>query len=283
MAEAPDQRTHWNAYAARWALVGEPLRPGKADTSYIRDSVERLLARQNATERALLLGVTPEIAELDWRSPFDLLAVDKSVGMVKAVWPGDTESRRAVVGDWLTLEAPDGGFALVVGDGVFSILDYPAGYRSLAVALTRVLRAGGLLSLRLFCRPEPCERAADVFEQLAAGRIGSFHVFKWRLAMALQGEATDGVRLDDIWQTFSAHVGSFAELAARTGWPEAEIANIESYRDVQERYSFSTAGEVVATLEPDFDLLETWYPDYELGERCPHLSFRRRPLNEEQS
>lgn len=276
MSAEPPASEHWNAYATRWSLVGPPLRPCASDLTYLRDSVARLLTAHHVPERALLLGVTPEIANLDWPLPLQLLAVDRSAGMVAAVWPGDTALRRARVGDWLDLDVPDASFGLVVGDGVFSIFDYPSGYAELARALARVLRPGGVLSLRLFCRPEPCETVDAVFDALHARSIGNFHVFKWRLAMALQGQSTRGARLADVWDTFAARVPSSAELAARQGWPEAQVANIESYRDVDDRYSFSTEREVLDVLSEPFELLETWRPSYELGERCPHVSFRRR-------
>lgn len=273
--------THWNAHAARWGLIGAPLRPGAEDLDYLRASVARLTpgapeARTGAARSALLPGVTPEIAELEWQPPHRLVAVDKSEGMVNAVWPGDTPSRRAIVGDWLALALPEAPFDLVVGDGVFSLFEFPSGYARLANALGAVVKPGGLLSVRLFCRPEPSEPLEQVFRALFAGAIGNFHVFKWRLAMALQGDATRGVRLADIWTAFCEGGSSVAEVASRSGWPEPVVATIEGYRDVDERYSFSTLREVVAALAAAFDLVEIWRPSYELGERCPHLSFRRR-------
>jgi hypothetical protein len=276
--EAPEP-SHWNAYATRFSLVGRPLRPGPLDTEHLQAAVRRFAQRRSATlgdESALLLGVTPEIAALEWDPPLELLAVDKSEGMVKAVWPGDSERRRAVVGDWLELTPPGEGFALAMGDGVFSLFDYPRGYAQLARALGRLVRPSGLLWLRLFCRPEVNESVADVLDALWAKRIRNFHVFKWRLAMALQGDNTAGVCLADIWDTFEARAGGVRSFAQLTGFPEPEVATIESYRGVHDCYSFSSEAEVSDTLNEDFELLETWHASYELGERCPHLTFRRR-------
>lgn len=271
---------HWNAHAARWQLIGPPLRPAAPDLDYLRASVARLgappSAYESATRTALLLGVTPEIAELAWDPPHQLVAVDKSEGMVKAVWPGDTPTRRGMVGDWLALDLPEAPFDLVVGDGVFSLFEFPQGYARLASALSDVVKPGGLLSLRLFCRPEPSESVEEVFEALFAGTVGNFHVLKWRLAMALQGDSTRGVRLDDIWRTFRERAGSAGELAKRLGWPAPIVGTIEGYRGVDDRYSFSTEREVAESVVGAFELLETWRPRYELGARCPHLTFRRR-------
>jgi SAM-dependent methyltransferase len=273
----PSQRSHWNAHATRWQRIGAPLRPGASDVEHVRASVRRFLPPPEGTGRALLLGVTPELAEIDWYPPLSLLAVDKSEGMAAGVWPGDTATRRVQVGDWLAIDGSSGAFDVALGDGVFTLMDYRAGYDALAAKLGELLRPGGVLCLRLFCRPKKKEEVAAVFEALEAGRIGNFHVFKWRLAMALQDDATHAVRLADIWDVFRARVPSMAELAARTGFPEAEVATIEGYRDVQDRYSYSSVEEVTSVLVPAFELLDTFYPSYELGERCPHLTLRRLP------
>ena len=270
---AESRPRHWDMHATRWSLIGPPLRPAAPDLEYLRASVSRLGPRVSS---ALLLGVTPEIAEMSWPSPCRLVAVDKSEGMVNRVWPGDTPTRRALIGDWLELDLPEAPFDLAIGDGVFIILDFPRGYAQLAVALARVVKPGGLLSLRLFCRPEPNEALPLVFDELFSRAIGNFHVFKWRLAMALQGDATRGVRLADIWSTFREHARSVAEVAEWCGWPEPVVGTIEGYRDVEDRYTFSTEREVVDSLTGGFEHIETWRPSYELGERCPHLTFRRR-------
>jgi hypothetical protein len=59
------------------------------------------------------------------------------------------------------------------------------------------------------------------------------------------------------------------------GWPEPIVGTIEGYRGIDERYSFSSEREVADSLAAGFELIETWRPSYELGERCPHLTFRR--------
>jgi hypothetical protein len=269
---AESRPPHWDAYAARWQLIGPPLRPCPTDIEYLAGSVARLCAHPKSV---LLLGVTPEIAEMAWGAGCQLVAVDKSEGMVRGVWPGDTPNRRALVADWFSLAVPEAPFDVVVGDGVFSLLAFPEGYAQFAGALGALVKPGGLLSLRLFCRPEASESVDQVIAATAAGAIGNFNIFKWRLAMALQGEATRGVRLADIYRTFVERTGGVAALASRTGWPAAIIGSIEGYRDIEDRYSYSSEREVADCLADGFDLVETWRPGYELGERCPHLSFRR--------
>ena len=50
-------------------------------------------------EPVLLLGVTPELAVIPRRT----VAVDWSERMIAVAWPGDCDSRHAVLGDWRAL------------------------------------------------------------------------------------------------------------------------------------------------------------------------------------
>jgi hypothetical protein len=166
---------HWDAARRTLAADRCTVAPAAPDVEYLRDIVSRLTAfphASTAARTALLLGVRPEIAEIAWEPVHRLVAVDTSEGTVNAIWPGDTPTRRGVVGDWLALDLPTSPRA---------------------------------------------------------------------------------------WAGQRRFVGT-----------------IEGYRGIDERYSFSTEREVVGSLAAAFELLETWRPSYELGERCPHVTFRRR-------
>ncbi len=236
---------------------------------------QHFVARAEA--RALLCGVTPELAALSLPMDMPLVAVDQSAPMIAAVWPGDGPGRHAVQGDWLALDLPDGSVDIALGDGCFTLLDHPQGHRRFAESLARVLVPGGLFSVRLFCRPQHAEPLDAVFGALVAGQIGNFHAFKWRLAMALHGDdSARGVSVAEVWRVFYERCGSPAELAQRVGYPVEQVRTIDNYEGASARYSFARASEVTALLAPEFELLDEWRDDYELGERCPSLLFRRR-------
>jgi hypothetical protein len=111
-----------------------------------------------------------------------------------------------------------------------------------------------------------------VWADLESGRIGSFHVLKWRLAMALHGETADGVAVADVWRTVHDAWPDLAALAARFGWADREVRTIEAYRDVATRYTFPTLGEVRHFLSGcGLTRLQVRTGTYELGERCPTL------------
>jgi len=272
-----DQLAHWNRYARQWAKVGPPLRPSAEDLAWLRDRIARALPRTGRVPTALLLGVTPEVAAVDWRPEINLIAVDQAPGMIATVWPGDTPRRWAICADWLALPIAAATIDAAIGDGCFNVLAYPEGYLRLAAALADALRPGGLLAVRNFCRPERQEDPAAVFDDLEQRIIGSFHAFKWRLVMAVQGQETSrGAPLAEVWRAFAERVRDPAALAARLGWSPHEVSGLEGYRDSKGSYSFPTVDEVTAVLSERFELIERWHGGYELAARCPQFLLRAR-------
>ncbi len=270
------ERVHWDRQARNFQRIGSPLRPGQDDTKIMEEVVAAWHVNgSSGSRKALLCGVTPEIANMAWPEGTELLAIDQSEAMLHLVWPGDIAGRRrAERGDWLRLPQADGWFDLVVGDGCFSCMPYPDGYRTLAASLQQVLQKQGLLLMRFFVRPEASEKPQAVFRDLKAGRIGSFHVFRWRLTMALQEDPREGVRADGFWQAWRDADIDRDMVAAQTGWPAEAIHPTVVNDDT--RFSFPTLGEVQTTLSDRFEAIAVHVAQYELAERCPTLVFRPR-------
>ena len=163
---------------------------------------------------------------------------------------------------------------LQIGDGCFSLLVGRDRYMAFATELRRVAAEGGLLAMRYFLRPLRSEAAGGVIDDLRRGRIGNFHIFKWRLAMALHGSLEEGVRLGDVWDAWHDAVPDPAGLAMQLSWPQAVVNTIHNYRGVDTRYSFPTIDEARDLIGAFFRVVETRTPGYELGERCPTLFMR---------
>jgi hypothetical protein len=163
----------------------------------------------------------------------------------------------------------------VIGDGCFSALKGDA-YGAMSRSLRRVVRRGGLVLMRFFTRPDASESPASVLADLRAGRIGSFHAFKWRLAMALHGSLDAGVRLGDIWDTWRDAVpdprgiGTTARLAA------ARSADHRRLSRCRGALHLPTLSEARAAMAAEFEEVSCHFPRYELGERCPILAFGPR-------
>ena len=156
-------------------------------------------------------------------------------------------------------------------------MDYPEGYLALTASAHRVLKDQGILIMRFFVQPKECEKLQDVFRDLNAGRIGNFHVFKWRLAMALQENTRCGVRMDDIWRAWKGAGIDKDSLMLMMGWREDVINTIAQYYGKDTRLSFPALEEVQTTFSDYFEEIAMYIPRYELGERCPTLIFLKRP------
>ncbi|NEZ03245.1 class I SAM-dependent methyltransferase [Wenzhouxiangella sp. XN201] len=273
MSATVSKTDHWTQHARQWQFVGSPLRPGAEDITTAARFIERQHARGGRSGlQSVLLGVTPELVSMAWPLHTRLLAVDRSPGMIRSVLPGRSGTDvDAVCGNWLDLPLPAASVDCVVGDGCFTVLESLAAHRALSREVRRVLDRDGFFVIRLFVQlPEP-ESVDQVFDELSAGAIGNFHVFKWRLAMALQRSQQSGVGVHEIWRRWQQAGISAQSLSQRTGWGVDEIRTIEAYRDAPARYTFPTLAQAREVLHADFRELACHVPDYELGQRCPTL------------
>lgn len=270
---------HWTGHARRWEYVGHPLRPGPVDVRITEEMIQAIATRyETQPAGALLLGVTPELVGIHWPSGTGLLAVDRSLDMIRQVLPRQPRVRlEAVSGNWLHLPLPDSSFRYVVGDGCLTVLEAPAALRALSAEVRRVLTDGGGFVIRQFVQLDKPELPEQVLAELLAGRIGNFHIFKWRLAMALQQGIDYGVQVRDIWHYWQNAGIQPRSLSERFRWPLEEIETIDTYRESAARYTFPTLEEARDIFSHDFRELDCRQPDYELGERCPTLLLKPRP------
>lgn len=277
-APGDGNRRNWVLASAQWSSVRPPLKPGPADIGFSEAWIQRRSAELGRAPRAVLLGVTPELAGCAWPPGTRLRAIDISQAMIDSLWPapGLPEDAAAICADWRAMPLPDGDADLMVGDGCFALLPYPAEGRRFCAEARRVLAPGGLIVTRVFLRPDQSESLAEIQAELAAGRIGSVHVLKWRLAAAVQPSAAQGARLGDIYAAWGEIEAAAATSLGRPGWSPDEVASLQRYRDNPACYIFHSRAEFEGLIAPDFELVEVYTGAYELGERCPSYVLRRR-------
>jgi SAM-dependent methyltransferase len=255
---------HWQDFAQQWDRLGSPLRPCAQDVENFR------MAMGEDPGRCLLLGVTPELADISNQ----LTAIDNSADMIGALWHGE---HKAVLGDWLDMPFPDASFDTLIGDGCLVLLSHPAQHREFFAQATRVLAPGGKILLRVFVNPEQGETAQTVCADALAGKIKGVHAFKWRLSMALAAAAADfGVNVADTSTTFDRVLADRNQLASASGWSMPEIETIDLYRGSTARYSYPTLSAVRQTIPPILKETDVLYGRYELAERCPIVVLEAR-------
>ena len=252
----------WAAFHRRWSKLKPPLRASADVVETIRHSIE------NRSSEVLLLGVTPELADMGAR----MVALDWSQSMIDHIWPGDSPTRRAMLADWRSMPFDTPRFSAVIGDGSFNCLvlaDVPMVFHE----LSRVLSPGARLAVRVYATPSPCESLESLQREVMTAATGGFHGFKWRLAMALAAETGNAeVAVSDVFGRFEALFPDRAALAHATGWSEETIGEIDAYCGSDAVYIFPTVAQVLAAIPAEFrnaGFISSGA--YDLAERCPIL------------
>ena len=108
-------------------------------------------------------------------------------------------------------------------------------------------------------------------------KIGSFHAFKWRFAMAMVAQARNAnIGVADIRARFNSLMPERNELSAAAGWTRAQIDTIDTYADVQYQLSFPALADIRGTFSSTFREIDVMYGSYELAECCPILVLQAR-------
>ena len=263
----------WSKHQKQWHALGPPLRPAAEDLALFNREIGEWSKTNSARVCAFVLGVTPEFPSLSWPEGSSVYALDRSLSMIKTIWPSQAgHCAGAVAMDWLGVPLVDESADIILGDGCFSLIDWPADYKRMLASLLRLLKPNGRLIMRFFLRPQISETPEKVFTDLAKGRIGNFHIFRWRLAMAMHGDNPAGIQVNDIWNLWNDSGLSAEEVALEHGWPLESVQTIQAYDSSRQRLSFPTLNELMPVLEENFAGIRIFFPHYELGDRCPILS-----------
>ncbi len=272
------KQNHWNKHAANWNSVGAPLKPCSADIKNFEKVVSRYSLENPDTHNlsVLLLGVTPEITNMVWPSNTHLLAVDHMMDMVKHVWTGNSKIKaNAICSDWVKLPLQQKWADIIIGDGCFTLLDYPNQYLQALHSLKMVMADGAYLALRLFVQARKPETSNVVFNDLYKGKIANFHVFKWRLAMSMQRAISQGVCVGDIWERWNQEGKSNKNLAQQLNWPIDEINTINTYKNSDAIYYYPDVDVIRELFSRDFYEVDNIVENYELADRCPLLILKK--------
>jgi len=266
---------HWDDLSRLWSALGPPLKPCAVDTTFLNARIREIHADRSHL-RALVLGVTPEYYRLDWPPETQLQAADKSAAMIASVWPGPAGS--ALQSTWSHLSLPDACLDMVVCDGGLNSLPFPAGLQALEATLARTIKPQGMFCVRLFKRPQRQESVQHVLDDLQRRNIQNMNVLKLRLGMAVQKSIESGVEVHELWKLFTGWAGDLEQFAKNQGWPLPHVTAINAYRNSANRYYFYSVEEIIGLFSRQtghFDCIRVYEPDYDLGDRCPTLVFKR--------
>jgi len=270
-----EQDTQWTGHATQWKWIGSPLRPTQEDVRLLEKPLWDSLAHRPRS-RILMTGLTPEIQCISRPADSTLFAADSSWAMISVLGQKDRGALAEVTCcHWLSMPFLPSSFDLVIGDGCHNLLPCPGQYHRLHRELRALLRPGGRMLFRFFIRKNSRETIDDVLNDLNAGRIGNFHVFKWRLLQALHDD-NEGVLLGQVWDVWDKLGLTPSQLSKRHGWPEEEVLTIDSYHGKDIRYWLPNKSELEELLAADSRVLSITQGHYELAELCPVVLFEPR-------
>lgn len=252
----------WSSMARVWSLVKTPLRPVQSEMDFLNNIIKK---KFSTPLNVLILGVTPELYQLAWPPFSKISAVDKSQGMIDAIWPGKKED--AICDNWLTFQAEPESYDVILCDGGLHLVDYPREQSQLIARLHSLLKKDGLIFFRFFLPPLKKESLADIFSDLAQQKIASMSLLKLRLLFALQSSGESGVALKSVWNELEHKFSQLKEL----GWSEEELATVSPYQNNETKYHLSNLSEVL-DLFHQFNLLEMG----NITLNCPLMIFQKK-------
>jgi hypothetical protein len=147
-------------------------------------------------------------------------------------------------------------------------------YRDVFGEVRQLLTPEGALILRIFVRPDVRAALQDVERAVTEGEIKSFHALKWHVAMTITEAPEYSVKVTDIRDAIMRMFPDRARLAEMRSWPRAIIDGIDSYADVDTRYSFPTLDAIKDVCASYFEIADKLVGEYEIAERCPTILFR---------
>jgi SAM-dependent methyltransferase len=253
----------WARVGKVWASYKQPLRPGSA----VAEQMRALLHADDAD--LVLLGCTPEYSRLGRT----MTAVDVAPPMIAVVWPGDTDTHRARLGNWLEMPMEDKSVDAVVGDGVLAVVGVQASRLGLLSEIARVLRPGGRAAVRLFALPQGGDSVDAIVADGLAGRISTTSELAMRLFYAIPRAAPDYLlTYRDVFDVFESRFPDRQPLMDACGFVAADFTFIDLYENSETVSSWYPAPLAVEEASRYFDevrLVPT--AGYPQAERCPIL------------
>jgi hypothetical protein len=273
---ACDSDSVWVDIARSYAAFSSPLVPSIED---IRIYEEAVACHVAGIERehfdALMLGVTPGIANMKWPRGSRILALDMSPTVIRALWPGDVPGfREARPASWSAPPVEKGSLDIVVGDGSLNACRHPAEIRAVCSAVYSVLRRGGIFVLRAYVQRLHGESIEQVFDDLLGSTGLKVDEFKMRLWLAMQRSSHEGVSVRDAARLLEEFGVTGAVMRHRLCWTDAAIEPFEKWKTSDAVYSFPSLAELRNVLIDHFVEVSTTFPPYALGDNCPVVIMR---------
>jgi SAM-dependent methyltransferase len=196
-ADSASPSAVWASIAKSYSAFGSPFVPSREDVVAYEAAIHAELSPDQARGDALILGVTPALATMNWPEQMPVVGLEISREVINSIWPGDIHgARRSVCGSWFDPPFGQNSFEVVVGDGSLSTCRFPGSVSKLLYSIRKLLKSNGLLIIRTYVRPAVVESVPQLMERLFTQGL-SVDCFKMGLYIAMQRTPYEGVAVKD--------------------------------------------------------------------------------------
>jgi SAM-dependent methyltransferase len=249
--------THWAERSRNWRKNGPPLQPNQE----ILDCFASLVP---LTANIILLGVTPQIAD----AYTHVTAVDREPAMIENVWPGNTETKRAINDNWLSVELAENYYDGIIGDGSINMLSYPEDVKFMLNKAMTLLRPGGVFACRMFTRPDENITLEQLLAEAKTPTV-NFSAYRRLIPMYLAVEHGPLVPVRLIVELFDQLFPDRSLLP----WTAEQMSTLEPYRKSDATTWFPTRSEILALAPEGSRYIESG--TYDIADTCPILTFTK--------
>ena len=248
--------THWADRSRAWGRNGPPLQPN-------REIIDCFASLVPLSANILLMGVTPQIA----KAYTHVTAVDREPVMIENVWPGNTETRRAILDNWLTVDLPENYYDGIIGDGSINMLDLKDVEFMLDKA-KKLLRPGGIFACRMFTRPDEPVTMERLHAEAQKPTV-NFSAYRRLIPMYIAAQNGPVVPVKLILNLFDQMFPDRTILP----WTPEQMSTMDAYRNSESTTWFPTRDEILALAPTGSRYIESG--TYDIADTCPILTFTK--------
>jgi SAM-dependent methyltransferase len=251
--------THWANRSRIWSRSGPPLRPNQE----IMDCFTSLVS---VDQHILLLGVTKEIAT----AYNNITAVEREPAMIENVWVGNSETKRAILDNWLTVPFSDNTFDAILGDGSLNMLSEPGQVVEFVNRAMPWLKPGGQLICRMFTRPDTPITMTRIHAEAKTPTV-NFSALRRLIPMYIAEQNGPRVPVRLISNLFDQMFPDRTILP----WTPEEMTTLDAYYTSEAKTWFPTRQEILEELPKDVTARFLDVGTYDIADTCPMLIITR--------
>jgi SAM-dependent methyltransferase len=209
------------------------------------------------------MGVTPQIAN----AYTHVTAVDREPAMIENVWPGNTETKRAINDNWLTVELPENYYDGIIGDGSINMLEIKDVEFMLGKA-KKLLKPGGVFACRMFTRPDMPITMERLLAEAKTPTV-NFSAYRRLIPMYLVDQHGPVVPVRLIAELFDQMFPDRSQLL----WTAEQMSTMDAYRTSDATTWFPTRQEILDLAPAGSKYIESG--TYDIADTCPILTFTK--------